>query len=89
MDFYNIQYKLSSVEWVSSTNVLNITIMGFDNQTTIFGLMPATVYDVRIRTLNVNGESEWSLEANFSTLHQGACLGREGARKMIDLFMQL
>ena len=89
MDFYNIQYKLSSVEWVSSTNVLNITIMGFDNQTTIFGLMPATVYDVRIRTLNVNGESEWSPKANFSTLHQGACLGREGARKMIDLFMQL
>ena len=70
MDRYNIQYKQSDVEWVSSTDILNITVMGFRNQTPIFGLMPATMYNVRIRTLNANGESEWSPEANFTTLRK-------------------
>jgi len=70
VDFYNIQYRLSNVEWSSSTDVFNITVMGFRNQTPIFGLMPATMYNIRIRTLNVNGESEWSPETNFTTLRK-------------------
>ena len=67
MDFYNIQYKLSSVEWDSTNDVRGITLMGFQTSVSINGFFPNTTYDLRIRTTNVDEESEWSPVATFTT----------------------
>ena len=67
VDFYNIQYKLSNVEWTSPDDVRDINVMGVRTSVPINGLLPNTVYDLRIRTRNANGQSEWSPEATFMT----------------------
>ena len=67
VDFYNIQYKLSNVEWTSPDDVRDISVMGFRTSVSINGLLPNTTYDLRIRTRNANGPSEWSPEATFMT----------------------
>ena len=67
VDFYNIQYKLSNVEWTSPNDVRNITLMGFQTSVSINRLLPNTTYDLRIRTQNANGQSEWSPVATFTT----------------------
>ena len=67
MDFYNIQYKLSNVEWTSPDSVRDINVMGFRISVSINRLLPNTMYDLRIRTQNANGQSEWSPEATFMT----------------------
>ena len=64
---YNIQYKLSNVEWTSTSDVEDINVMGVRTSVPIDGLLPNTVYDLRIRTRNANGQSEWSPEATFMT----------------------
>ena len=67
VDFYNIQYKLSNVEWTFPDGVRDITLMGFQTSVSINGLLPNTMYDLRIRTTNVDEESEWSPVATFTT----------------------
>ena len=67
VDFYDIQYKLSSVEWTSPDGVRDINVMGVRTSVPINGLLPNTVYDLRIRTRNASGQSEWSPEATFMT----------------------
>ena len=67
MDFYNIQYKPSNVEWDSTDDVRDINVMGFRTSVSINRLLPNTTYDLRIRTQNANGLSEWSPEATFTT----------------------
>ena len=67
VDFYNIQCKLSNVEWTSPDDVRDINVMGFRTSVSINGLLPNTTYDLCIRTRNANGESEWSPVATFTT----------------------
>ena len=69
VDFYTIQYKLSSIEW-DTPDVNEISVMGFRTSVSINGLLPNTMYDLRIKTRNVNGPSEWSPKATFTTLRK-------------------
>ena len=69
VDFYTIQYKLSSIEW-DTPDVNEISVMGFWTSVSINGLLPNTMYDLRIKTRNANRPSEWSPEATFTTLRK-------------------
>ena len=63
---YYMQYKPSSVEWTSNDR-RGIVVEGERTSVLIIDLLPNTMYNLRILTNNVNGDSRWSPEANFTT----------------------
>lgn len=64
---YLIQYKPSSVEWTSNDRRSSVVVGELPTSALINDLLPNTMYNLRILTNNANGDSRWSLEANFTT----------------------
>ena len=66
---YNVEVKLRIEDWTDDILLrVNTTDLSYD----LTGLEPLTRYDARVRSLNINGFSEFSEVKDFSTF--GMCM---------------
>ena len=70
VDFYDFQYKLRVDNWGDPGTMVR-RVDGSRENITLINLQPESTYDVRIRTRNANGFSEFS-DASFTTLRKWA-----------------
>ncbi len=60
---YELEYKLNSGDWNTPADVTQRTTDADTTTDTITGLTNGTTYNVQVRAVNTQGESEWSASA--------------------------